>query len=233
VGSALVRFLIAGGSRVALAGRDEAALQQVANDNDALCITADAGEFDEVNNCVKRTAEWGGRLDGVVNCAGSVLLKPAHLTTRAEFDEVMAKNLVSAFATVRAAANAMRKEGGSIVLMSSAAASVGLANHEAIAAAKGGVEGLTRSAAATYAAHGVRVNAVALGLVDTPATGMITKNTTALAASTAFHPLGRVGKVEDVVPALSWLLSPDSSWVTGQVVGVDGGLARLKTRVKV
>ena len=124
----------------------------------------------------------------------------------------------------------MRKDGGSIVLMSSAAAMVGLPNHDAIAAAKAGVIGLMRSAAATYAAYGIRVNAVAPGLVDTPMSRSITSNETSLNASIAMHPLGRIGTPEDVASAICWLLGPLSTWVTGQAIGVDGGLATLKAR---
>ena len=107
-----------------------------------------------------------------------------------------------------------------------------MANHEAIAAAKAGVVGLMRSAAATYAANGIRFNAVSPGLVDTPLSQKITSNDRTLAASTALHPLGRIGTPEDVAEAVCWLLSPASSWVTGQVIGVDGGLATLKVRAR-
>jgi NAD(P)-dependent dehydrogenase (short-subunit alcohol dehydrogenase family) len=121
-------------------------------------------------------------------------------------------------------------KGGSVVLVSSAAARLGLANHEAIAAAKAGVIGLTLSAAATYAARGLRVNAVAPGLVRTPLTARITGSEAALKASTALHALGRIGEPEDVASAIAWLLDPAQSWVTGQVLGVDGGLATLRSR---
>ena len=119
-------------------------------------------------------AERYGRIDGVVNCVGSLLLKPAHLTSDKEWDATLINNLHSAFYVLREAARIMMKGGGgSIVLISSAAARVGLANHEAIAAAKAGILGLTLSAAATYASKGIRVNAVAPGLVRTPMTERI------------------------------------------------------------
>ena len=114
--------------------------------------------------------------------------------------------------------------------MSSCAAGVGLANHEAIAAAKGGVEALVRSAAATYAGAGIRFNAVAPGLVATPMARKITENEGALKASVAMHPLGRIGRPEEVASAIAFLLGPQSAWTTGQVLGVDGGLARVKGR---
>ncbi len=171
-----------------------------------------------------------GRLDGLVNCAGSLLLKPAHLTTQAEYDATIAASLTTAFAAVRAGARAMMSGGGSIVLVSSAAARTGLANHEAIAAAKAGVIGLTLSAAASYAGRGIRVNCVAPGLVETPLSARITGNEASLQASKGMHALGRIGQPGDVASAMAWLLDPANSWVTGQVIGVDGGLGSIRPR---
>jgi 3-oxoacyl-[acyl-carrier protein] reductase len=124
----------------------------------------------------------------------------------------------------------MLNSGGSIVLVSSAAARIGIANHEAIAAAKAGVAGLTLSAAATYAPRGIRVNCVSPGLVVSGLTQRITSNEASLKASVAMHALGRAGSPEDVASAIAWLLDPEQSWVTGQVLGVDGGLGSLRSR---
>ncbi|MEX1279816.1 MAG: SDR family oxidoreductase, partial [Acidimicrobiia bacterium] len=131
---------------------------------------------------------------------------------------------------VRAGAKAMFKTGGSIVVTSTAAVRTGLPNHEAIAAAKGGVEGLTRAAAATYATRGIRVNAVAPGLVQTPMTERLTASDASREASLAMHALGRLGKPDDIVSAMTWLLDPANDWVTGQVIGIDGGLGSVRPR---
>ena len=125
---------------------------------------------------------------------------------------------------------AAQPTGGSVVLVSSAAARLGLANHEAIAAAKAGVIGLTLSAAATYAARGLRVNCVAPGLVRTPLTARITGSPAATQASLGMHALGRLGEPDDVAAAIAYLLSPEAGWVSGEVLGVDGGLATLRAR---
>jgi NAD(P)-dependent dehydrogenase (short-subunit alcohol dehydrogenase family) len=117
-----------------------------------------------------------------------------------------------------------------VVLFSTAAAAVGLPNHEAIAAAKAGVEGLVRSAAATYASQGLRFNAIAPGLVRTPLSARITSSETALKASVAMHPLGRIGEPDEVASLAAWLLGPDATWATGQVYTLDGGLAALRAR---
>jgi len=159
-----------------------------------------------------------------------LLLKPAHLTSADEWQATLAANLTTAFATVRVAGRLLKQNGGSVVLVSSAAARIGLANHEAIAAAKAGVAGLVLSAAATYARARIRVNAVAPGLVDTPLARGITSNDLATKASIAMHPLGRLGRPEDVARGILFLLDPVNDWVTGQMLGVDGGLADLKTR---
>ena len=229
IGGALARRLAGQGAKLVLAGRDASRLELLAAETGGTPFVLDATKPAGVEAAAAKAVEEHGRLDGLANCVGSILLKPAHLTSEEEWDGVVSTNLKSAYAAVRAAARAMTA-GGSVVLVSSAAARLGLANHEAIAAAKAGVIGLTLSAAATYAPKGLRVNAVAPGLVRTPMTARITGNETALKASTAMHALGRVGEPEDVASAIAWLLDPAQSWVTGQVIGVDGGLATLRSR---
>jgi NAD(P)-dependent dehydrogenase (short-subunit alcohol dehydrogenase family) len=191
-------------------------------------VPTDATRLESVQRLLEVAKERYGRVDGMVNCAGSFFLKPAHATSEAEWGETIAANLTTAFTTVRAGARAL-EPGGSIVLLASAAARVGFANHEAIAAAKAGVVGLTLSAAATYAPRGIRINAVAPGLTRTPGTERIVEGPSG-EASRAMHPLGRLGEPEDVASAIAWLLDPAQSWVTGQVLGVDGGIATVRPR---
>ncbi|MGD2216884.1 MAG: SDR family oxidoreductase [Gemmatimonadales bacterium] len=233
IGSAVARHLAEAGSRLMVAARDGEKVDRLARELDAESQVLDATRFDEVERCVSAAREAYGRVDGLVNCVGSVLLKPAHLTSEEEFNQTLTLNLGSAFAAVRAGAQAMRKEGGSIVLVSSAAAGVGLVNHEVIAAAKAGINGLVLSAAASYARLKIRVNAVAPGLVRSPQTEMITEVEAAARASVAMHALGRLGEPEDIASAIAFLLDPATSWVTGQILAVDGGLSSVRTRVKV
>jgi NAD(P)-dependent dehydrogenase (short-subunit alcohol dehydrogenase family) len=189
----------------------------------------DASNFEQVADVFLQAKQHLGNIDGVVNFAGSLLLKSAKSTTREEYDAVISSSLTTAFATVRSAAKEM-SSGGSVVLISSAAASIGLANHEAIAAAKAGIIGLMLSAAATYAENNLRFNVVSPGLVDTDLTRRITNSTTALEYSLGMHPLGRVGKPMDIARAVLFFLDPLNTWITGQVLNVDGGLATLKTK---
>lgn len=230
IGASLARRLAARGARLMIVGRNVEKLQMLGDELHAPVYPLDATRFEEVDACVEKVVQVHGRLDGVVNCVGSLLLKSAHSTTEAEWASTIATNLTTAFAVVRAAAKAMLNAGGSIVLVSSAAARIGLANHEAIAAAKAGVIGLTLSAAATYGPRGIRVNCVAPGLVRTPMTVRLTANDASLKASTAMHVLGRIGEPGDVAAAIEWLLSSEQSWVTGQVLGIDGGLGSVRSR---
>ena len=190
VGSALCERLAGSAAQLVLGGRDGQRLEQLAHTTGGHPFTLDATLPVQVEACVQAAVERYGHLDGIVNCVGSLLLKPAHLTSDDEWAATLGVNLTSAFAAVRAGARAMMRSGGSIVLLSSAAARIGLANHEAIAAAKSGVIGLTLAAAASYGPRGIRVNCVAPGLVRTQLTARLTANESSLKASEAMHALG-------------------------------------------
>lgn len=218
-----------------LVARDEAKLIALANElrdistrSQYHTYPADATKSAEVDDAFALAVQLFDTLAGAANFVGSILLKSAHTTTDDEFDQTLTANARTAFYVLRAAAKAMLNTGGSIVLASTVAARIGLMNHEAIAAAKGAVNGLVLAAAATYAPRNIRVNAVAPGLVDTPLAAKITGSELALKASTAMHPLGRIGKPDDVAAAVCWLLDPTTTWVTGQLIGIDGGLSTVR-----
>lgn len=187
----------------------------------------DASDFDAVDNAFSQVLP----LDGVVNCSGSLLLKSAHITSEAEFSKTIQASLTTSFATVRAAGKHMT-QGGSVVLIASAAAMTGLAHHEAIAAAKAGVIGLARAAAATYASAHLRFNVVAPGMVQSPLTEHLLCNPTVAQASLSMHALGRIGEPQDVAQAIVFFLNPSNNWVTGQVLAVDGGLSSIRPKLK-
>jgi 3-oxoacyl-[acyl-carrier protein] reductase len=215
MGQALARKLLARGDHVVVASRQDR--------------PGRVGDFESVDACdaqaVASLIERHSDLSGVANLVGSLLLKPAHLTKVDEWNSVMQTHLFSSFFICQSAARAMMARGGSMLFVSSVAAQLGLPNHEAIAAAKGGIEALVRSAAATYASKKIRINAVAPGLTETPLIAQWSQATRDLSAK--MHPMGRIGQVQDVVPAMELLLC-DADWVTGQVWSVDGGLSRVK-----
>ena len=229
IGSCVAARLRRAGHRVLLASRGSDSLDQLSAALDAPKVEVDATKLGDVEACFATAIETFGRIDGAANCVGSVLLKPAHITSESEWHATISANLTSAFATVRAAAKTMRDGGGSVVLMSSAAGRIGLANHEAIAAAKAGVIGLAQSAAASYAGRNLRFNVVAPGLVKTKLTKQIWDSERAATTSRAMHPLGRLGEPDEVAALITWLLEPANSWMTGEVLSMDGGLAHVRS----
>lgn len=232
IGSCLARRLIRHGRKVLLVGRDEQRLIALAEELNSPYCLADCSASDSMLQNITQAGQ-GLEFDSLVNCIGSILLKPAHLTSDAEFREVVETNLFTAFATVRCAAKLLRPSGGSVVLMSSAAAALGIANHEAIASAKAGIEGLARSAAASYANANIRFNVVSPGLVKTNLTRRIWETPAVAQASAELHALGRLGEPEQIASMVQWLIDPENHWISGQVLGVDGGLSSLQPRRRV
>ncbi len=233
VARALAQRIRTAGGNLLLTTRNESSAAKLAEQFSCETAIARADDSVSIDGAVQLAVERFGKIAGVVNCMGSVLLKPAHLTTDKEWHDTVTTNLTSSFYLIRAAAKAMKQNGGSIVLISSAAAQIGLANHEAIAAAKAGIIGLTLSAAATYAGRGIRVNAVAPGLVKSEMTRKLWDTESAAAASKQMHALGRLGEPDDIAKAIAWLLNSENTWITGQTISVDGGLSAVVPRAKV
>lgn len=230
VGSAIARRLIDQGQSVLLLGRNAEKLSALSLELNQPFVQVDLTTSNALEEVLKANAETGGPFSGIVNCIGSVVLKPAHSTSDDEFRQTLETNLFTAFATIRAGSKILREQGGSIVLFGSAAAEIGIQNHEAIAAAKAGVIGLARSAAATYAPFNIRVNVVSPGLVRSEMTKRIWENPASAAASCSLHALGRLGEPAQVASLTAWLLDPENNWVTGQVIGIDGGLGHVLPR---
>ncbi len=234
IGSQLCERLIREGHRVLAVARSADKLVSLAQQLGPECNACQLEDFSS-SDLLKSTIEAqlaDQPLGGIVNCIGSLLLKPAHGTSDQEFRDTIQTNLFTAFAAVKTAGALMRKQGGSVVLIASAAAEIGLTNHEAISAAKAGIIGLARSAAATYASSNIRVNVVSPGLTCTELTRRIWDNPTNNAASADMHALGRLGQPAHIVSAIAWLLDSANDWITGDIMHVDGGLSRIQPRRK-
>jgi NAD(P)-dependent dehydrogenase (short-subunit alcohol dehydrogenase family) len=230
IGSVLSRRLVNQGNEVLLVGRSENKLRLLSEELGQPFVAVDLSSSQRFDDALHAISDTNGGFNAFVNCIGSIILKPAHVTSDDEFRQVIETNLFTAFVTVRVGAKMLREQGGTIVLFASAAAEIGIQNHEAIATAKAGIIGLARSAAATYAPNNIRVNVVSPGLIRTELTRRIWDNPTNATASRQLHPLGRLGEPEQVASLVSWLLDRENDWITGQVIGIDGGLAHVLPR---
>lgn len=226
VGQQVARDLRARGAQLALLARDEQRLQPLAAELEATAVTLPGAAPADIRDALLRTCE-GHEIAGIAHCIGSLLLKPARRTTVDEWNDVLETNLSSAFGVTIAAPERMRK-GGSVVFCSSVAASLGLANHEAIAAAKAGLVGLARAAAASNARRGIRFHCVAPALVESQMTEAMLARAGMKEAAAKQNPLGRIGTPADVARAIVFLLDPANDWIDGQVLGVDGGFGVMR-----
>jgi len=233
LGQALARELRQEGWTVALVGRSLERLQ-AAFGPEALCIEADVSTPEGARMAVAQCQQRAGLPTALAHGAGTTLLAPLHRTAPELYRSSLAANLDSAFFTLGAFVDALReaRQPGAAVLVSSVVARIGVANHEAIAAAKAGVEGLVRSAAATYAPSRIRVNAVAPGIMDTPAVARIIGAEAARAGAAKQYPLPGIGDPADLARLMAWLLSDQAGWITGQVWAMDGGFSSVRPLVK-
>jgi NAD(P)-dependent dehydrogenase (short-subunit alcohol dehydrogenase family) len=230
IGRALAHCLHARGVRVAAVGRDASRLADV---DAAVRIAADTTTPEGAALAVAACQEALGAAPTLLaHCVGSTLIAPLHRTRTDAYREVMRVNLDSAVFMLQAWIAALQGGPGAAVFASSVVARIGVANHEAIAAAKGGVEALVRSAAATYAAQGVRVNAVAPGMTETPMTAGMLKMPAMREGAARQYPLGGVQTADQVGEVMAWLLGDGAARLTGQVIAVDGGFTTVRPLVK-
>jgi NAD(P)-dependent dehydrogenase (short-subunit alcohol dehydrogenase family) len=230
IGRALACQLHAQGCRVAAVSRDANRLGDV---EAAVRIAADTTTPDGAALAIAACQEALGAAPTLLaHCVGSTLIAPLHRTRLEAYREVMRINLDSAVFMLQAWIAGLQGAPGAAVLASSVVARVGVANHEAIAAAKGGVEALVRSAAATYAAQGLRINAVAPGMTDTPMTAGMLKMPAMREGAARQYPLGGVQTADQVADVMAWLLGDGAARLTGQVIAVDGGFTTVRPLVK-
>lgn len=227
IGLACAQRLAADGYRVTIcgrtAGRLEAALGQLPAGSRA--VVADITDEAAVDRAVAEAAGESGGLDVVVaNAGGAYAVGPLALVEVADFERELSVNITGTFVTIKAAAPALARDGGGAVVAVSSIA--GCLTHPLMAAystSKAGLEMLLRNAADELGRFGIRVNGVRPGLVPTEASDPLATHEATRADYLAQMPLGRVGTVEDIAAAVAFLAGPESSWITGQVISVDGG----------
>lgn len=230
IGLEIARVFLEEGASVVISGRSRAKLDESTRLLDAAgrlqTHCGDVTAASDASAMVQRVVDSWGRLDILVNNAGSVRRsKRLGELTDAEWHEDLAVNLTGVFLLCRAALPHMvAQRRGSIVTISSQLALVAAPKYPSYCAAKAGVTGLMRSVAIDYGADGVRANCIGPGLVDTPLARVERENFDDLKGDIAkLHPLGRIGVPRDIGPAAVYLASDESSWVTGQMIVVDGG----------
>lgn len=223
VGSSLSRVLAARGARVLLVGRDKDGLQSLRAELGEQHMISHLEDASDPARVKAALADHPSDLYGLAYAVGNITLKSLQRATPEDFSKDFMLHVVGAATAVQATQRTMAKnKAGSVVMFSSVCVQQGFAQHAVVGAAKGAVEGLTRSLAAELAASGIRVNAVAPSLTHSKMGAKMCDGKMGEALA-KMHPLGRLGQPEDVAGAATYLLDPASSWVTGQILGVDGG----------
>jgi gluconate 5-dehydrogenase len=235
IGSAIAEALASAGARVAVADRtcrmcDQVVARIQGAGSEGFSVAADVTVEADCDRMVEQTLSQFGRLDILVNAVGGgagKVLHPAEAYPRADWDWIMELNLRSTVLASQAAARAMIEagRGGRVLNISSVRASLGInAGYSAYVAAKGAISSLTRQWATEWAKHGITVNAIAPTFVDTPQVAMLLGDPAFKAGIVSRIPLGRVGQTADLVGPAIFFCSDAASFVTGQVLGIDGGL---------
>ena len=220
IGSSLARKLAESGEQLHLVGRDEASLSELANELNSSFTTCDVLEENFSEKIVKDLKDE--QINGLAYCVGSIDLKPLKLTKKSDFMQSFNLNLVSATEAIKALADNLKTNKGSIVLFSTVAVQQGFPNHSIVSSSKGAIEGLTLALAAEYAPN-IRVNCIAPSLTNSKISNFLLKNEKISESIAKMHPLKRIGKGDDSASVAKFLLSDECDWITGQILGVDGG----------
>ena len=222
IGSSLVEQLVSSEHSVHLVGRNESELKSISEKLGCTNTVADVLE----NGFIEKVKNDISEIKGIAYCVGSIDLKPLRMVTEQDFNKCMKLNLYSAVEAIKGYQESLKKNKGSIVLFSTVAAQRGFTNHAIIASAKAAIEGLTVSLAAEFAPN-IRVNCIAPSLTNSKIAEPMLKNKALAEGIAKAHPLKRLGEGKDSASLAKFLMTNESSWITGQIIAVDGGRSKL------
>ena len=222
VGSSLAEQLKNSGNDIHLVARNESEVKAIAEKLGCSYTVADVLE----DGFIEKVKSDINDIKGVAYCVGSIDLKPLRMVTEADMNKCMKLNLYSAIETIKGFQESLKKNKGSVVLFSTVAAQRGFTNHTIIASAKAAVEGLTVTLAAEFAPH-IRVNCIAPSLSKSKIAEPMLKNPAIAEGIAKAHPLKRLGEGKDSAALAKFLITEESSWITGQIIAVDGGRSKL------
>ena len=222
VGSSLAEQLKNSGNDIHLVARNESEVKAIAEKLGCSYTVADVLE----DGFIEKVKSDINDIKGVAYCVGSIDLKPLRMVTEADMNKCMKLNLYSAIEAIKGYQESLKKNKGSVVLFSTVAAQRGFTNHTIIASAKAAVEGLTVTLAAEFAPH-IRVNCIAPSLSKSKIAEPMLKNPAIAEGIAKAHPLKRLGEGKDSAALAKFLITEESSWITGQIIAVDGGRSKL------
>ena len=222
VGSSLAEQLKNSGNDIHLVARNENEVKAIAEKLGCSYTVADVLE----DGFIEKVKLDINDIKGIAYCVGSIDLKPLRMVTETDMNKCMKLNLYSAIEAIKGFQESLKKNKGSVVLFSTVAAQRGFTNHTIIASAKAAVEGLTVTLAAEFAPN-IRVNCIAPSLSKSKIAEPMLKNPAIAEGIAKAHPLKRLGEGKDSAALAKFLITEDSSWVTGQVIAVDGGRSKL------
>jgi len=222
VGSSLAEQLKNSGNDIHLVARNENEVKEIADKLGCSYSVADVLE----DGFIEKVKSDINDIKGIAYCVGSIDLKPLRMVTEADLNKCMKLNLYSAIETIKGYQESLKKNKGSVVLFSTVAAQRGFTNHTIIASAKAAVEGLTVTLAAEFAPN-IRVNCIAPSLSKSKIAEPMLKNPTIAEGIAKAHPLKRLGEGKDSAALAKFLITDESSWITGQIIAVDGGRSKL------
>ena len=220
IGSSLAKKLVESDEQVHLVGRDQSSLSELAKNLNSTFTVCDVLEENFSEKIVSDLKD--DSINGLAFCVGSIDLKPLKLTKKSDFMQSFNLNLISATEIIRSLTDSLKKNKGSVVLFSTVAVKQGFPNHSIVSSAKGAIEGLTLALAAELAPN-VRVNCIAPSLTNSKISNFLLKNEKVAEGIAKMHPMKRLGEGRDSASVAKFLLTDDSSWITGQILGVDGG----------